>query len=548
MIPSDSKRDFFTVNINTDIHRIASITQKGPRRLWTRHLRGPYKESEGEKMTGMTQHDSEIKCPHCGKIFQIDETDYVKLVNQVRDKEFTKEMEYRVQHFKKETEDAVALTRSEEERKSAEMLSRAKEEHAAEISSKDAEIAELKARVERSELERSAAVKSAEDAKDEAILKMEKELADLRAILERSELEKSLAVKTAEDAKDDVIQEKDAIIAELRAKQDNWDNQTKLALSEAEKLKIEEVGAKDREIAELKALREQDAIAKRLEQDTIRNQYEVQLKAKDEEVKFYKDFKARQSTKMIGESLERFCEDEFNKQRSTGFQNAYFEKDNEISGSRSKGDYIFRDFEDGVEYVSIMFEMKNEADDTASKHKNEDFLKELDKDRTEKNCEYAVLVSMLEPDSELYNTGIVDMSYKYPKMYVIRPQFLIPMITLIRNASRNSLEYRKELTDIRNQNIDITHFEENMLAFKDGFERNYRLASEKFTTAIDEIDKTIAHLQKVKEGLLGSERNLRLANDKAQDLTIKKLTKNNPTMAKKFEELKQNPELPEKQD
>lgn len=287
---------------------------------------------------------------------------------------------------------------------------------------------------------------------------------------------------------------------------------------------------------------DQEKITKKIEQENMKNLYEAQLKAKDDEVEFYKDFKARQSTKMIGESLERFCENEFNKLRSTGFQNAYFEKDNEVSDSRSKGDYIFRDFEDGVEYVSIMFEMKNEADQTASKHRNEDFLKELDKDRREKDCEYAVLVSMLEPDNELYNTGIVDVSYRFEKMYVIRPQFLIPMITLLRNASRNSLEYQRELVAVRNQNLDITHFEENMNAFKDGFERNYRLASERFSKAIEEIDKTIDHLQKVKEGLIGSERNLRLANDKAQDLSIKKLTRNNPTMAKKFEDLKNREE------
>ena len=495
-------------------------------------------------MTSTLKHNSEIKCPHCGKVFQIDETDYAKLISQVRDKEFTKEMEYRVQHFQKETEDAVALTKAEGEKKTAELLSKTKEAYATDIASKDAEIAELKAKIEKSDLERSVAIKTAEESKDNTISQLEKQISELKSTINRFELEKSLAVKSAEESKDSVIQEKDALIAQLNAKQENWDNQTKLALSEAEKQKIEEIGAKDKEIAELKALREQDAIAKKLEQDTIKNQYEFQLKAKDDEVKFYKDFKARQSTKMIGESLEKFCEDEFNKQRSTGFQNAYFEKDNEVSGSGSKGDYIFRDFEDGMEYVSIMFEMKNEADETSTKHKNNDFLKELDKDRREKNCEYAVLVSTLEPDSELYNTGIVDMSYKYSKMYIIRPQFLIPMITLIRNAARNSLEYKQELMDIRNQNIDITHFEENMIAFKDGFERNYRLASDRFGKAIEEIDKTIDHLQKVKDNLLNSERNLRLANDKAQDLTIKKLTKNNPTMARKFEELKQNPELP----
>ena len=445
---------------------------------------------------------SEIKCPHCGTIFQIDESDYGKIVSQVRDKEFSKEMEYRVQHYEKEKADAISLTRSEEERKHSELLSQTKEQMTREINQRDAEITELKARIA------------------------------------SFELEKSMAVKSAEEAKDSAISQKDSEIAELKAKQSNWDSEKKLALSEAENKRIEAINSKDKEILGLKAQMEQDKKTGELEKEKLKSNYEVQLKAKDEEVQYYKDFKARQSTKMIGESLERYCENEFNKLRSTGFQNSYFEKDNEVSGSGSKGDFIFRDFEDGVEYVSIMFEMKNEADQTASKHRNEDFLKELDKDRSEKNCEYAVLVSMLEPDNELYNTGIVDVSYRYPKMYVIRPQFLIPMITLIRNASRNSLEYKQELAVIRNQNIDITNFEEKMNTFKDGFEKNYRLASERFTKAIEEIDKTIDHLQKVKESLVGSERNLRLANDKAQDLTIKKLTRNNPTMAKKFEDLR----------
>ena len=467
---------------------------------------------------------SEIKCPHCGTLFQIDESDYGKIVSQVRDAEFSKEMAFRVQHYEKEKADAVSIAIANEKEQSTELLNRTKEQLTEEISSKDQEIAELKAQIEKFELEKSMAVKSAEEAKDDMILEKESEIKDLKARIERSDLEKSIAVKNAEEAKDSTISQKDAEIAELKAKQSNWDSEKKLALSEAENRKIEEINSMEKEIEKLKA------------------SYEAQLKAKGEEVEFYKDFKARQSTKMIGESLEVFCMNEFNKLRPTAFQNAYFEKDNEVSGSGSKGDFIFRDFEDGVEYISIMFEMKNEADETATKHKNEDFFKELDKDRKEKNCEYAVLVSMLEPDNELYNTGIVDVSYRYDKMYVIRPQFFIPMITLLRNASRNSLEYKRELIDVRNQNIDITHFEENMNLFKDGFERNYRLASEKFAKAIEEIDKTIDHLQKVKEGLIGSERNLRLANDKAQDLTIKRLTKNNPTMAKKFEELHQDPQ------
>lgn len=284
---------------------------------------------------------------------------------------------------------------------------------------------------------------------------------------------------------------------------------------------------KENEISRLKAERESE---KNLMKDRERQM--------QEQIDFYKDLKTRMSTKMVGETLEQHCQVEFNKIRMAGFKNAYFEKDNDAS-SGSKGDYIFRDFsDDGQEFVSIMFEMKNECDTTATKHKNEDFLKELDKDRREKKCEYAVLVSLLETDSEFYNAGIVDMSYKYPKTYVIRPQFFIPLITLIRNEAMNSLEYKKQLALIQNQNIDITHFEENLVDFQNKFANNYRIASDKFKNAIDEIDKTIDHLQKVKDGLLGSERQLRIANDKAQDLSIKKLTKDNPTMKKKFEDLK----------
>ena len=276
-----------------------------------------------------------------------------------------------------------------------------------------------------------------------------------------------------------------------------------------------------------------------LKEKSLVESYEEKIKNKDEQIAYYKDFKARQSTKMIGESLEQHCNNEFNKIRPI-FKNVYFEKDNDAR-TGSKGDFIFRESDDdGTEVISIMFEMKNEADETASKHKNEDFFKELDKDRREKNCEYAVLVSLLEIDNDYYNTGIVDVSHKYPKMYVIRPQFFIPIITLLRGAAMNSLSYKKELEIVQNQNIDISHFEENMNSFKEGFARNYRLASDKFKKAIDEIDKTIDHLQKTKEALLSSENNLRLANNKAEDLTIKKLTHGSETMAKMFDELKEN--------
>jgi len=301
--------------------------------------------------------------------------------------------------------------------------------------------------------------------------------------------------------------EKDAEISKLEAKISSFETEKKLAVSEATS-----------------------------KMATLKERYEGALALKEEQIEQLKDFKAKQSTKMVGESLEQFCHDEFDKIRAMAFPKAYFEKDNDAK-SGSKGDFIFRDFEDGVEFISIMFEMKNEMDTTATKHKNEDFFKELDKDRREKGCEYAVLVTLLESDSELYNTGIVDVSHRYEKMYVIRPQFFIPMITLLRNSALNSVSAKKELVLAREQNLDITHFEENIEAFKEGFARNYQLASKKFQGAIDEIDKTIDHLQKTKDALLSSENNLRLANNKAEDLTIKKLTRGNPTMKAKFDAL-----------
>ena len=334
------------------------------------------------------------------------------------------------------------------------------------------------------------------------------------------------------------LSEKDKEISELKSKLELMESARKLEISEAVLEKEREISEQKEKIALLNGQIETSEKSAKLKEQTIKEAYEEKLKTKDEQIAYYKDFKARQSTKMIGESLEQHCETEFNKLRATGFQNAYFEKDNDAR-TGSKGDFIFREkAEDGTEFISIMFEMKNEMDETATKHKNEDFLKELDKDRNEKGCEYAVLVSMLEADSEFYNTGIVDMSHRYPKTYVIRPQFFIPIITLLRNAALNSLSYKKELAVIRNQNIDISNFEAEMNDFKDKFARNYRIASEKFQKAIDEIDKTIDHLQKTKEALLSSENNLRLANNKAEDLSIKRLTRNNPTMAAKFEELK----------
>ncbi|CDE43463.1 pF09903 family protein [Clostridium sp. CAG:768] len=332
--------------------------------------------------------------------------------------------------------------------------------------------------------------------------------------------------------------QKNVEILELKAKIESYEKDKNIELNKFEIEKEKALAEKDKQIAELTNKIETNEKENLLKELSLKEQYKIQLQFKEEEIARYKDFKARLSTKMVGESLEQHCELEFNKLRATGFQNAYFEKDNDAK-TGSKGDYIFREANpEGIEIVSIMFEMKNEMDTTSTKKKNEDFLKELDKDRREKNCEYAVLVSLLEPENELYNSGIVDMSHKFPKMYVIRPQFFIPIITLLRNAALNSLQYKQELAVIRSQNIDISNFEESMNDFKEKFARNYEIASKKFKTAIEEIDKTIDHLQKTKEALLSSENNLRLANNKAEDLSIKRLTKNNPTMAAKFAELK----------
>lgn len=337
--------------------------------------------------------------------------------------------------------------------------------------------------------------------------------------------------------KDRQIANKEREILDLKAQLDAANSKQTIAVMEAVTAKEKELTEKKNEITRLNSKLEISATENELSIKSLRESYETKLKDKEEQIEYYKDFKAKLSTKMIGESLEQHCMTEFNRIRMGAFPNAYFEKDNDAR-TGSKGDFIFRESTpDGIELTSIMFEMKNEADKTSTKHKNEDFLKELDKDRREKGCEYAVLVSMLEADNELYNTGIVDVSYKYPKMYIIRPQFFIPLITLIRNASLNALKYKQELAIVKNQQLDFSNFEENMNAFKEGFSRNYRLASERFATAIEEIDKTIQHLQKTKDALLASENNLRLANNKAEDLSIKKLTKNAPSIREIFENL-----------
>lgn len=426
----------------------------------------------------------EIKCPKCGEVFTVDESGYAAIAGQVRNAEFHKELQERERQLAKEKENELMLFKTKAEME------------------KENSLRGLQQEIER--LKSAAAAlgkdKDLEKERDLAALKQENER--LKAEIRAGEQKQALAVTTAVNAQKDTLAEKERQILLLENK-----------LQEAEK-------------------------DSRLQAQSLKENFAVELKAKDTEIAFYKDLKTRMSTKMVGETLEQHCETEFNKLRATAFQNAYFEKDNDAR-TGSKGDYIFREKTgEGIEFISIMFEMKNEMETTASKHKNEDFFKELDKDRNEKGCEYAVLVSLLEADSELYNTGIVDVSHKYPKMYVIRPQFFIPIITLLRNAALNSVGYRRQLAEYKSQNLDISHFEDDLNEFREKFERNYQLASDRFRKAIEEIDKTIDHLQKTKDALLSSENNLRLANNKAQDLTVKRLTRGNPTMAQKFAELR----------
>lgn len=430
----------------------------------------------------------ELKCPQCGSVFTVDEADYASIVTQVKNQEFESEVNRRIEELHKQTQaEQLALTLKAEQKFQNE-LSNSK----LAISEKDTEIAKLNEK--------------------------------LNGIAQSKQLE--FGVK---------LQQKENEIAELKSALEKNDANLKIAILEEKGKAQEEIQAKETTIAGLKNQMNSQQSEATMRENSIKERYELQLKQKQDMVDYYKDLKAKMSTKMVGETLEIHCNTEFNRIRPM-FPYAYFEKDNDASGG-SKGDFIFRDSEDGTEYLSIMFEMKNEMDETATKHKNEDFLKKLDEDRRAKNCEYAVLVSLLEPDSELYNTGIVDMSHRYPKMYVIRPQFFIPLITLLVQTSKKSLEYKKALVEAQNQSIDVTNFESQLNDFKDKFANNYRLASEKFQTAIAEIDKSIDHLQKIKSALLGSENNLRLANDKAENLTIKKLTKGNPTMKAKFEEL-----------
>lgn len=463
----------------------------------------------------------EIKCPKCGEVFVVDESGYANIVKQVRDKEFAKELKKREEELKDAQQKDLDLVRLEQKNQLDKALS-AKD---SELSEKDKKIQELEACIKNNDISRILAVAEAVNAKEKEISQKNDEINALKA---------DYFAKNMEQDKE---------IAQLQAQLVNGENEKKMAVSEARQLKDKKLAEKNTEIIRLKDQLSNKDTEKQLGEESLKREYEAklkhkdeQLKEKDEQIDYYKDFKARQSTKMVGESLEQHCLTQFNSLRMTAFPTAYFEKDNDAK-SGSKGDFIFRESVEGTEFISIMFEMKNEMDETATKHKNEDFFKELDKDRREKKCEYAVLVSLLEMDNELYNNGIVDVSYRYEKMYVIRPQFFIPMITLLRNAALNSLKYRQELEAAKNQQLDIANFEENMNAFKQGFGRNYEIASKKFKTAIDEIDKTITHLQKTKDALLSSENQLRLANNKAEDLSIKKLTKNAPSVRKMFEEI-----------
>ncbi|MBR2549591.1 MAG: DUF2130 domain-containing protein [Clostridiales bacterium] len=377
-----------------------------------------------------------------------------------------------------------------------------------------------------------------DEAFEEELHKRAKELeAKNKSDIQLAKMEQEKSFSEAISDMDKKIADRDLEIQKLKNQIAMNDSEKKLAVNEAVSDKDKEIAEREARIIELKGQLKNQENESALKEKSLEESYKTQLKLKDDQIEQYKNFKASQSTKMVGESLEQHCQNQFNSIRMTAFPNAYFEKDNKVSESGSKGDFIFRDFDDGQEFISIMFEMKNEMETTATKHKNEDFFKELDKDRQEKGCEYAVLVSLLESDNDYYNNGIVDVSYKYPKMYVIRPQFFIPMITLLRNAALNSLQYQKELAIVRNQQLDLVNFESNMQDFKDAFGKNYRLASEKFQTAIEEIDKTIEHLEKVKKNLLSSENNLRLANNKAEDLSIKKLTKNAPSVKQMFDDL-----------
>lgn len=451
----------------------------------------------------------EIKCPKCGEIFQVDESGYAEIVRQVRDKEFRQELERRETELTEKKDSELRLVRAEQERVLESRLAEQKEAASKRELEQKEESAErerrLREEAEKRERELREETEKREREQREAAERSRQELTELRAELDRAQQAQELAVIRA-------MQDREKQLADSRAETDR-----------------------------LRAELELQAQQSKLNENTLIERQRNELRVRDEEIERLKDFKTRQSTKMVGESLEQHCLTQFNSVRMMSFPNAYFEKDNDAR-TGSKGDFIFRESADGVEFISIMFEMKNETDTTSTKHKNEDFFKELDKDRCEKKCEYAVLVSLLESDSELYNGGIVDVSYRYPKMFVIRPQFFIPLISLLRNAALSSLSYRRELSIIRDRECDLTNFEDNINTFKESFARNYRIASDRFKTAIEEIDKTILHLQKTKDALLSSENNLRIANNKADELSIKRLTRNAPTVRAMLEDIKHGKE------
>ena len=507
---------------------------------------------------------NQIKCPSCSKAFTIDEASYAEILNQVRSETFEHEVQEKLEQAQTEHQKNLELQEekfkndlirklAKKEKEVTQLEANKSQEVIKLTAQKDQEILALKGKIDHFSHEQQLMKKTVEEAMQEKITEKENlitkltndktlELTQLEAQKDQEILRMQSQISNFEKekalVKKDAQTEMQARINELKSLNDNLQNQITTTMQKKELELMEKMATKDRELATLnsKLMLQEKEVA--LEKGSIKEKYELQLKQKEEEVAFYKDFKAKQSTKLLGESLEQHCEIEFNRLRMTAFPQATFDKDNDVS-SGTKGDYIYREFDDnGVEMISIMFEMKNEADMTATKKKNKDFFAKLDKDRRDKKCEYAILVSMLEQEDEIYNSGIVDVSYEYPKMYVIRPQFFIPMLTLLRNASMNALAYKNEVALMRQQHIDITNFEAELDAFRTGFSRNYDLASRKFKDAIDGIDKTINQLQKTKESLLSSENNLRLANNKADGLTVKKLVKNNPTMKEKFEGLK----------
>ncbi len=460
---------------------------------------------------------NDLKCPNSGKAFTVDEAEYASIVNQVRNAEFEEALSRRLEEISK-TKDAERSNAVLQAENDFQKKLNAKD---AELGRKDEELAKIKAQMTGVVQAKQIELAEQLSLKDQEIAKLREQVSTIATTTQGE-----MAVKMAE---------KEQEIVRLQSAITRGDADKRLAVMEEQQKFMQQLSEKDLAFRELEGAMESEKSQALIRENNLKTQYEDRLKQKETEVAFYRDLKAKQSTKMVGETLEQHCQIEFNRMRVVSFPNAYFDKDNDASGG-TKGDFIFRDYVDGVEYISIMFEMKNEMDTTATKHKNEDFYAKLDKDRREKGCEYAVLVSLLEADNEYFNQGIVDVSWKYEKMYVVRPQFFIPLISLLTQAAKKSVEYKKELQLARQQNIDVTNFERQLSDFKEKFGNNYRLASEKFQTAIDEIDKTIDHLQKVKQGLLGSERNLRLANDKADALTVRKLTFKNPTMKAKFDE------------